>query len=121
MTASRHCGSTAWSVSTIDTPPIAQLTLHDANGINHGVARTSHEVYVWRTPRTTGQVRVRKMELPFVGRGRRLMPVEVCASGCVAVEVADESMMDEPIRMGLRRFFSPGAGGSRKGKGRAMW
>lgn len=89
--------------------------------MNHGVARTGHEVFVWRTPRSNGQVRAHKMELPYVGRGMRLMPVDVCPSGCVAVEVADESMMDEPVRMGLRRFFSPGTSGGWKGKGRAMW
>lgn len=121
MTASRSGDSTAWSVSTLDTPPIAQLTLHDASGINHGVARTSHEVYVWRAPRINGTIRARKMELPYVGRGRRLMPVDVSASGCVAVEVADESMMEQPMRMGLRRWFSGSASSTRKGKGLAMW
>ncbi len=105
-------------MSSLDTPPIAQLSLHDAQGMNHGVARTRSEVFTWRTRRDTGQVCARPLELPYIGRGLRLMPVDVCAAGCVAVEVADESI-DEPVLLGLRRFFSGGSGG-RKGKGR-VW
>lgn len=116
--ASRSGNSTAWSVSSLDTPPIAQLSLHDAQGMNHGVARTCSEVFAWRARRDTGKVCARKLELPYIGRGRRLMPVEVCAAGCVAVEVADQSI-DEPVLLGLRRFFS-GSSGGRKVKGR-VW
>ncbi|BEI83672.1 hypothetical protein CcaverHIS002_0402760 [Cutaneotrichosporon cavernicola] len=116
--ASRSGNSTAWSVSSLDIPPVAQLSLHDAQGMNHGVARTRSEVFVWRTRRDTGQVSAKRLEMPFIGRGLRLMPVEVCAAGCLAVEVADDSI-DEPVLLGLRRFFSPGSGG-RKGRGR-VW
>lgn len=115
---SQSGNSTAWSVSSLDIPPVAQLALHDAHGMNHGVARTRSGLFVWRTRRDTGKVCPRPLEMPYIGRGRRLMPVEVCASGCVAVEVADDSI-DEPVLAGLRRFFPPGSG-RRKSSGR-VW